>query len=330
MSSCQLRCPTCPTTTGAIRSVIPAGYLKASAFDRFLERNPGVRSVELSNWGEILLNPEFVEILRVAHERGVDASADNGLNLNTASDEQLDAMVRYRFRSATFSIDGASSETYRMYRVRGDFDRVITHLRKLAVLKRARNSDRPRLAWQFVVFGHNEHELPRARALAADLGMVFRPKLSYEEGFSPVRDREFVRRQMGAEAASRAEYEARKGVHYLRSICLQLWNEPQINWDGKVLGCCVNYWEDLGGNAFEQGLDGALAHEKMGHARRMLLGMAPPREDIPCTTCDVYRAMAREDRWLTLREVAAGRSRLVNRLRRIPVRRFLRRLLGRG
>lgn len=37
---------------------------------------------------------------------------------------------------------------------------------------------------------------------------------------------------------------------------------PQINWDGKLLGCCLNFWGDFGGNAFEQGLERILTSEK--------------------------------------------------------------------
>lgn len=51
---------------------------------------------------------------------------------------------------------------------------------------------------------------------------------------------------------------------------------PQINWDGKLLGCCLNFWGDFGGNAFEQGLEHVLSSENLAYARRMLQ-RAPPR-----------------------------------------------------
>ena len=41
-SHCQLRCPSCPTTDGAIDRVIGKGFLKAGDFRTFLERNPSV------------------------------------------------------------------------------------------------------------------------------------------------------------------------------------------------------------------------------------------------------------------------------------------------
>src|SRR6516165_6479500 len=73
---------------------------------------------------------------------------------------------------------------------------------------------------------------------------------------------------------------------------------PQINWDGKVLGCCVNHWGDFGGNAFRDGLTASVNTEQIQYARAMLLGHAPPREDIVCTRCHVYRDMSKRRRWL--------------------------------
>jgi MoaA/NifB/PqqE/SkfB family radical SAM enzyme len=327
MSVCQLRCPSCPTTTGAIRPAIAPGYLRLADFAGLVRASPRIRHVELSNFGEILLNPELPAILAHAHRHGVVLSADNGLNLNTASDEVLEAMVRHRFHSATVSIDGASRETYARYRVRGDFDRVIAHVRRLNHYKAAYASDRPRLVWQFVVFGHNEHELPLARRMAAELGMGFRAKLSYDDAVSPLRDPARVRRELPEGVATREEFERTYGVHYTRAICHQLWTQPQLNWDGTVLGCCVNYWGDFGGNAFRDGLDAALDHPKIRYAREMLLGRREPRADIPCASCAVYRSMRRSGRWLTRTEIRLRHSRLAARLVRVaPIRALVRRV----
>ena len=56
---------------------------------------------------------------------------------------------------------------------------------------------------------------------------------------------------------------------------------PQINWDGKVLGCCVNHRGDFGGNAFRDGLTASVNTEQIQYARAMLLGHAPPRAAPP-------------------------------------------------
>src|ERR1700680_4824166 len=95
-SHCQLRCPTCPTTSGAISQAIGSGFLRATDFRELLEQNPQVREIELSNYGEIFLNPELSEILRIAHECGVGLLAQNGVNLNVVRKGVLEDLVRYR------------------------------------------------------------------------------------------------------------------------------------------------------------------------------------------------------------------------------------------
>lgn len=81
--------------------------------------------------------------------------------------------------------------------------------------------------------------------MARELGMDFRLKLSWDPEFSPVRDEEFVKRELGFDAASRAEYKQTRGADYMQHLCLKLWSKPQINWDGKVLGCSRNFWGDI-------------------------------------------------------------------------------------
>ena len=297
-SYCQLRCPSCPTAIGTIDAAVGRGFLSASDFEKLLDKNPFVREIELSNYGEILLNPQLPAILETAHSRGVVMRADNGVNLNSASELVLDAIVRYGLRSMTCSVDGASNETYKQYRVRGSFDRVIANIRRLNELKAQYRSPFPIITWQFIVFGHNEHELPEARAMARDLDMVFFAKLNWDPKFSPIKDRDLVARELGMAEVTREEYKKKNSEDYMVSICHQLWESPQINWDGKVLGCCRNFWGDFGGNAFTEGLRESVNSETMSYARAMLQGEQPARDDIPCTTCEIYLGMRESGRWL--------------------------------
>jgi MoaA/NifB/PqqE/SkfB family radical SAM enzyme len=256
-----------------------------------LESAPTLKSVEISNLGEVFLNPQLLRILEYAHEKGVTITIETGANLNNVKNEVLEGLVKYRVRGITCSIDGATPESYRKYRVRGNFDTVIRNIETINSYKDLYNSNFPHLIWQFIVFGHNEHEIPVAREMAAKLGMQFRTKLSWDSDFSPIRDKEFVRAQTGAPSTDREEYEQEHGEKYASVICHQLWNHPQINFDGRVLGCCQNFWGDFGGNAFTDGLTNSINNEQMSYARDMLTGQKPARDDIPCTTCEMYIAM---------------------------------------
>jgi MoaA/NifB/PqqE/SkfB family radical SAM enzyme/quercetin dioxygenase-like cupin family protein len=310
-SVCQLRCPSCPTHGGTIRPAVGSGFLKLADFEELLRKNPRLRDIELSNYGEIFLNPDLPGILKCAYDRGVALAADTGVNLNTVSDEILEALVKYRLRSVSCSIDGASEQTYRLYRVNGSLSTVIENIRKLNALKREYRSEFPKLQWQYVVFGHNEHEVPRAKELAKALDMSFQLKLAWDSQLSPVMNEGLLRKEIGA--ASREEYKQRFGVDYVQRICHELWNEPQINWDGKVLGCCRNFWGDFGANAFADGLVPSVNSARMRYARQMLMGRKPARDGIPCATCSMYLDMRTEGKWLDRSQVAAEYRRVTGR-----------------
>ncbi len=302
-TACQLRCPSCPTAKGEIQRSIGTGYLKFKDFKKLVDQNWWLKYIELSNWGEIFLNPELLDILKYAHEKKISLAAGNGANLNNVREEVLEGLVKYGFRQITCSIDGASEETYQVYRVNGHFNAVMENIKRINSFKDKYQSKYPKLTWQFVVFGHNEHELPIARKMAEELDMGFRSKLSWDERFSPVRDEGFVRKESGLGVASSDEFLEKNGTKYLQKECCQgLWDLPQINFDGKVLGCCVNYWGDFG-NAFESGLVEALNGEKMKYAKKMLMGKAEARADIPCSVCHNYLDMKKSKAWITAQDI---------------------------
>jgi hypothetical protein len=289
--------------------VLGAGHLKVADFETLLDRNPELAEVELSNYGEMFLNPHLPELLAAAHRRQVVVSGNNGVNLNFASDEALEAVVRYRVRALTCSIDGATQETYARYRRNGDIDKVLGHIDRIREHKKRFGTAFPILYWQFVVFGHNQHEIETARAMAVGRGMEFAPRLSWDADHSPVTDPELVRIQTGLGAADRKEYRETKGVDYTRDICYQLWHAPVVNWDGRLLGCCVNYWGDFGVNAFTEGLANFGDSPNVQRARKMLTGAEPAAAGIPCSTCYHYEDLRESGRWLTEAEVASAGER---------------------
>lgn len=288
---CQLRCPVCLSWGN---EYLGKGHLRFEDFRRFVEQNPSFRNYELSNKGEIFLNPELIDIIRYAHERGLRLTTWNGVNLNTVSDEVLEALVRYRFKIILVSIDGASQETYSVYRRGGDFQRVIENIKKINAYKAQYGSQEPELFWKFIAFGHNEKEIPLARAMAHSLCMNFGVSFNVDPRYSPVRDRAFVAKEMGL--SSDHDYDdvlARESM----TACRQMFLSPQINWDGRLLGCCVNNRSDYG-NVFREGLAACLSSPRYLYARAMLTGEKPASPDIPCASCHIYRWRAEREEFL--------------------------------
>ena len=56
-SACQLRCPSCPTTTGHTEEVVGKSALKLADFVKLIDDNPWIGSIELSNYGEFVPEP---------------------------------------------------------------------------------------------------------------------------------------------------------------------------------------------------------------------------------------------------------------------------------
>ena len=281
---CQLRCELCPQARG-LMGPLGKGYLKFEDFKRLVDDNPWVENIGLSNYGELLLNPELDRIVRYAYEKRVRVHANNGTNLNSISDEMIECLVRYHFAGMSVSLDGACNETYRIYRRGGDFDTVIDNIRKINRCKKKYGSVEPQLSWQFVVFGHNEHEIPAAREMARELGMRFRPKINWSDSYAPIRDKEWVREQTGLSVDKNKRPDR---IATYRHYCLQLWQTPQINFDGGLLGCCANRWGYLG-NVFETGLRAALKGSRYRYVKKMLRGKRRMRDDMPCRECVIYR-----------------------------------------
>jgi MoaA/NifB/PqqE/SkfB family radical SAM enzyme len=306
-SLCQLRCVLCPSARGETLPVIGRGWLKAADFEHLLEQNPQIRRVELGNFGEVFLNPEFPQILRCAFERGVITEIDEGANFNHVSDEALEALVRYQTSVVRCAIDGATQETYRRYRVGGDLRKVVRNIQALNRLKHRYGSDKPHLIFQFVIFGHNEHEIEAAGALAQILQMEIRFKLNFMGNCLPVRDRQRVRACVGY--ADREEYLQSEGRHYQRHQCYEMWDNPQINWDGKLLGCSRNFWGWYAENVFTEGLTQSLNNERISRARLVLMGGEEAGEDSPCSRCGVYRSMREREDWITEAELRERPSR---------------------
>lgn len=216
---CQLACKSCYMRK-CNYGTMGRGYLKFSDFEKFIQNNPFVKIIELSNSGEIFLNPDLFQIIKYAFENNIELHASNGVNLNQVSDEMLEALVRYNFRFITISIDGASQETYSLYRVNGDFDTVIDNIKKLNVFKQKYNSPFPVLQWQYILMEHNENDVVKAKAMAEELKIRIFFKLTWDTEYVPT-NVEMLKKETGLTFLTREEVFRNEGRVYLHTICVK-------------------------------------------------------------------------------------------------------------
>ena len=134
------------------------------------EAGPSLVRIDFFNYGEAFLHKRAIEMcehIKRSFPHIYLYTSTNGLAFN---EEQVRRLVRSGIDEVTFSIDGATAESYAIYRRRGDFAKAIRNLRAAADEKRATGSDLPFINWRYILFTHNDSdaEMAQARAMAAE------------------------------------------------------------------------------------------------------------------------------------------------------------------
>jgi radical SAM family protein/iron-sulfur cluster protein len=169
--SCAQAC--CAPETGITRTR-KAGMLDFELFKRVIdEAGPSLVRIDFFNYGEAFLHKRAVEMceyIKSQHPHIYLYTSTNGLAFN---EEQVRRLVRSGIDEVTFSIDGATAESYAKYRQRGDFHKAIRNLRTAAEEKRHTGRDVPFINWRYILFVHNDsdEEMSRARQMASDMGV---------------------------------------------------------------------------------------------------------------------------------------------------------------
>ena len=218
-----------------------------------------------------------------------------GVNFNTVTQEQLEALVKYRFSFISVSIDGASQQSYAKYRRGGNFDVVIENIKALQAIKKERESEYPKLSWQFVLNQYDEEDIPKAKRMAEELGIPIVFKLNFLPSYIPVRD-EMIRAETGLDCITRNEFIEKNHMPYLGDDCLQMFIDPQFNYDGTLLGCSRVEKDYFGANIFRDGLKQALHAPKFVKTKELLLQSNPIKarySDLPCWNCTMRKVRAK-------------------------------------
>lgn len=174
-AACNISCfqACCAPETGITRTR-QAGMLEWDLFTRVVdEAGPALVRIDFFNYGEAFLHKRAVEMceyIKARHPHIYLYTSTNGLALN---EEKARRLVHSGIDEVTFSIDGASQETYARYRQRGRFDVAIANLRAMAEEKARSGRDVPQLNWRYILFNWNDSdaEMAEARRLAEAVGV---------------------------------------------------------------------------------------------------------------------------------------------------------------
>jgi len=286
---CNLRCPLCPTGRGDDGAA--KGFMAIEDYKRIIdELGPYLTKLDLHNWGEPLLNKDLIPMIRYAKARDIPVHIST--NLMKLDEEMAEALIDTRLEKIFISCDGASPETYSIYRVGGDFDKLINNIRLLIAAKKKLRNRTTRLRLLFHVFRHNEHEIEKITRLARDLGVELvidrmRPDMG-KEIFEDAREAIERDSQWIPTDPRYCPFDMEKKEKKAFRPCRELWKTAVVNWEGSILPCCAVYGERYRfGNIFEEPFFVIWNNDKYIAARKEVRGEIDLSPTI-CHTCRMH------------------------------------------
>jgi MoaA/NifB/PqqE/SkfB family radical SAM enzyme len=190
--SCYQAC--CAPETGITRTR-QAGMLDFDLFRRVVDEvGPTLGRIDFFNYGEAFLHKRAIEMCEYIKGRFPHIYLYTSTNGLAFSEVQARRLVRSGIDEVTFSIDGATPESYARYRQRGRFEVAMANLRSMVDEKRLSGQDIPFLNWRYILFTWNDSdaEMNLARSIADDIGVdrlcwevTDHPEEAYSRRFAP-------------------------------------------------------------------------------------------------------------------------------------------------
>jgi radical SAM protein with 4Fe4S-binding SPASM domain len=235
-TSCNLRCPECPS---GLRSFSrPTGMLALDLFEKVIrESKDYLTFLHLYFQGEPYLHPQFTELVKTANKAGIFTSTST--NAHYLNKKNVSLTLASGLKQLIISMDGITQEIYQDYRVGGKLSKVQEGLVLLLKERKASGTRYPRVVLQFLVTGKNEDQIPELRKWANEIGVDELQLKSiqvygFEKG-SPLipknnRYSRYIQKKNG-------EWRLKKEI---RNKCWRMWQGAVVTWDGRVVPCCFD------------------------------------------------------------------------------------------
>jgi len=280
---CNLRCPVCPTGIRAVNRK-PAA-IDVDLFKRLMDEvGPYLLTISLWAWGEPLLHPHLLEILRAVRKHDIAILlSTNGQNLN---DERIiEALTREPPTHLIVAMDGLTDETNSKFRVGAKLAPILAGVRRIAEIKAQRGLELPVLHMRYIVMKHNQHEVPQLKDYSRSHGFDFLSvrTLSIIDSDSP----EEVHQELVPDVEELRAYEYHSGMRIHRNdfICQEPFWFPTVFADGTLVPCEQDYNAQQSlGRLFEDGSFADLWFGKQAALARKVIRDDPQRLSF-CRNC---------------------------------------------
>ena len=236
-TSCNLRCPECPSGLRAFTR--STGMLQEDFFSNTIDQlSKDLLYLIFYFQGEPYLNPAFLDMVKYASSKGIyTATSTNAHYLNDANARKT---VESGLDRLIISIDGTTQDVYQQYRVGGKLEKVLEGARNIVRWKKELKRKTPFVFFQFLVVKPNEHQIEDVKRLAKEIGV---DEVRFKT--AQVYDYENDPNQLipSIEKYSRYKRNAlgqRTVKNSLENHCWRLWHATVITWDGLVVPCCFD------------------------------------------------------------------------------------------
>ena len=149
---CNFRCVMCPTLGMKAKDM---GYMSDETFARVLDAVSGATFIDMTGWGEPLLDEKIFERIKAVRARGVKcAITSNGSLFNEKNRAKL---FDCGMEALNISIDSSNKEVFEDIRELGDWSVVSENISAIAAERKRRGLTNPRLRSTFVLMRSNAH-----------------------------------------------------------------------------------------------------------------------------------------------------------------------------
>jgi len=183
---CNLQCPVCPVETGfkqvpELRETRGQKLLPLNVMLDVVAQLPDLELIEYFDYGEPFIHRDTVAFLREVRRMRPGCRIVTNTNGMVMTPEQIRAIATESLLDrVVFSIDGATAESYRKYRIGGSFSKAFGKMKALADACRAAGTHckyspglpgSVQITWQYILFEWNDsdEELALARELAQSI-----------------------------------------------------------------------------------------------------------------------------------------------------------------
>ena len=236
-TSCNLRCPECPSGLRAFSR--PTGMLNKDFFTQTIDDiHKELLYLIFYFQGEPYLNPEFLNMVKYASSKGIyTATSTNAHYLNDAAAKRT---VESGLDRLIISIDGTTQDVYAAYRKGGNLQKVIEGASNIVKWKKELKSKTPFVFFQFLVVKPNEHQIEDIKKLAKEIG-VDQVRFKTAQVYDYVNDpNKLIPENTKYSRYIKNEDGTYRPKNKLANSCWKMQHANVITWDGLVVPCCFD------------------------------------------------------------------------------------------